>query len=272
MAGIGSKKWNNIFGSVLQVDNANTGVDSTIRNVQDGAGNESSVSISKNKALVKPSAADSTAAFQVKNASNNALLTVDSQNNKVLAGTSQVALNTQYVYFGINHIHSANWIVNTHHGVPFMNGGYTDATFDDLMFNTGSDDPTSSFVLTNITGFKSAQLMPYVWYVPDDIIIDEVYHIQGSTGSSSSTDTTRMHLMKYNYATNSSTPLSSGQVVANTSSDTTATTALKTHKNTWSVVPAQKNISAGQVCVCTFRSDSINNDYSLQVIVKYRLA
>ena len=33
MAGIGSKKWSGIYGSMLQVENANTGVDTTIRTI-----------------------------------------------------------------------------------------------------------------------------------------------------------------------------------------------------------------------------------------------
>lgn len=272
MAGIGSKKWSGIYGSMLQVDNANTGVDTTIRTIKDGAGNDSSVSMSKDKALIKPSASDSTTAFQVKNNSGNALLTVDTTNNKVLAGTTQVAVNVQYAYFGVNHIHSANWIANTHQPVPFMNNGYTDTTFDDLHFNTNTADPSSSFIVANITGFRSNQLLPYLWYVPSDIYIEEVTHIQGCTGTSSSTDTTRMHLMKYNYTPNSSNILTSGVVVANTSSDTTATHAAKTNKNVWTVDTSNNSVSGGQVCVCTFRSDTVNNDYSLSVIVKYRLA
>ena len=271
MAGIGAKKWTNIYGSMLQVDNSNTGVDSTVRTIKDGAGNSSAVGVSQNKALIKPSATDSTTAFQVKNSSNNALLTVDTTNDKVLAGISQVPIATQYAYFGVNYIHSANWAANAHQALPFMNNGFTGALFDNVSFLTGTE-PTLAYINSNADGFRSAELMPYLWYVMDDIVIEDVKHIQGGTAGAGSNDATRMHLMKYNYTTNNANVLTSGAVVANTSSDTSATDAVTSHLVGWDVVSAQKTVSAGQVIACTFRSDSINNYYSIQVVVKYRAA
>tara|TARA_R110002110_G_scaffold43072_5_gene134417 strand:- start:1195 stop:1995 length:801 start_codon:yes stop_codon:yes gene_type:complete len=266
MSDIGSKKLTNIYGSILQVSNGNTGVNATLRAVKDGVGSESAIGISTDKVLVKPTSAESTTAFQVKSKAGAALLTIDSTNSKVLAGTSQVAVNTQYAYFGINFDDSQSWAANKHYAIPFGMGGFAHANCD--MDMTTGTDPTLSWVLANVDVYKAAQFVPFVWYVPDNIVIDEITSIEGASAAAS--DTTRMHLVSYDYASNNSNVLTNGVVVANTDGDTTNTGNNKTFKNTWSLVAP--SISGGKACLCSFRSDSVNSDFSISVIIKYRVS
>ena len=75
--------YKNLFG-INQ--SGNTGIDNTSRNVQDGDGKNTSISLSKNHLNVKPENTNSSTTFNVKTLSGASLLTVDTSNNDVLAG------------------------------------------------------------------------------------------------------------------------------------------------------------------------------------------
>ena len=84
--------WKNIF-AVNQV--GNTGIDTSIREMQDGLGNNTSVSISTNHLRVKPQASNTTTTLDIQNLGGDSLLKVDSSNSVVKCGTSQVNAMTQ---------------------------------------------------------------------------------------------------------------------------------------------------------------------------------
>ena len=69
--------YKNLFG-INQ--SGNTGIDNTSRNVQDGDGKNTSISLSKNHLNVKPENTNSSTTFNVKTLSGASLLTVDTSN------------------------------------------------------------------------------------------------------------------------------------------------------------------------------------------------
>ena len=92
------------YKDILQMNNSNSGVDATTRNVVDGEGTASAISISDDQLAIKPNNDDTTRVFRVQDKDGNSLLTVDSSNDLVKAGIGQEIVNTQYAYFGVNYI------------------------------------------------------------------------------------------------------------------------------------------------------------------------
>ena len=79
----------------------NTGVDATTRVIHDGAGQSTSVSLSDDVLSVQPQNDDTTGTFLVKNQGGSNILAVDTDNEKVLVGASQVSANTLVKEMGL---------------------------------------------------------------------------------------------------------------------------------------------------------------------------
>ena len=71
------------YKDLLQVSNANSGVDGTLRDVEDGEGTVSALKVSQNQMAVQPSS-DSAALAEVKDASGTSLWKVDSTNGQII--------------------------------------------------------------------------------------------------------------------------------------------------------------------------------------------
>ena len=74
--------------------------------------------------------------------------------------------------------------------------------------------------------------------------------------------------MGYTFSSGNTTPLSDGTVLAS-SSDVTNAGCEQPYLTSLSISSA--DVDAGQVVMAFFENDSINSDYSCQVIVKYHL-
>ena len=251
------------FKDLLTIENSNNGVDSTLRNVNTGNGTNTSTSIS-DRSLKVLSATDNTTALDIQNAAGSTKVVVDTTNSQVKAlGTH---INTQYARFGIGHGESQNYGANTHHPVPFVSNIVGLSTHqDNLTFGT-STDPATTFTTADAADNDAALLVGFMWYVPDNISIDSVYHIEGANNSSG--DTTRMHLFSYTFTSGSTSALTSGTLLAH-SNDITNAGAEQAYLGTWTVDSA--SVTASKVILAFFRSDSIASDYSLSLTVKYHL-
>tara|TARA_Y100000310_G_scaffold330324_1_gene401766 strand:+ start:2034 stop:2828 length:795 start_codon:yes stop_codon:yes gene_type:complete len=258
-----SKTFSSFYKNLLGIDQSgNTGVDTTARNVQDGAGNNSAISLSDDVLSVQPQTDDTTGTMLVKNQSGSNILAVDTTNSKVLAGAGQFAVNTQYAIFGVNYIDFSDLSIDTHYPIPFTGGG--GSTTNDVDFGTGTD-PDDTFTTANTDKQYASQIVPMMWRVPDNIRIDSVTSLEGADNSASTT--TSCHLKSYTFASGATTCLTQGQLVANNSPVTNAGNE-QAYLSTWSVsYPA---IDANKVILAFFRTNSVI-DYSLTVTVKYHL-
>ena len=265
MAGIGSKRLSEIYGSFMQIDNTTTGIDTTTRAIKDGNGTSSALSSSTNKFQVTPQASDATDSVKFTDKDGNSLFVVDTTNDKVKAGIGQIAVNTQYAYFGIACGISSGWAANKHYALPFAGNNHSTTIQDDFDFGTGTD-PATTFTTAAATATHSALLVPVMWFVPDNIVIDGVYSIEGADTATG--DTTRMHLYSYTFTSGSTSALSYGTLLAY-NSDVTNAGSEQAYLSTWTV--STPDVSANKVIVAFFRSDSINSDYSLNVTVKYHI-
>ena len=116
------KTYASFYGNDLAINQSgNTGAHATVREVQDGFGNDSAISLSDDVLVVQPVNDNTIGSMQVKNQSGSNILSVDTANSKLLGGASQTALNTQYAHFGVGSAEAtlSSMVADTHYAVPF---------------------------------------------------------------------------------------------------------------------------------------------------------
>tara|TARA_Y100000310_G_scaffold127044_1_gene126071 strand:+ start:1028 stop:1846 length:819 start_codon:yes stop_codon:yes gene_type:complete len=265
------KTFSNFYKNILGINQtSNTGVDSTVRTVQDGVGNNTALSLSSRSVSVTNTTHNSDSAFSVTNKGASKILTVDTNNSKVLVGANQVAANTQYTHFGIHSADTgfAGASADTHYAVPFNTtsttttavsmGSSTSSSFNDTV-------PASSLTIST----TAHDVVICYWYVMDDITIDRVIWWQGADAATG--DSTAAYLMGYTVdATTGSGggDLSSGTKLASSSTVTNAGYE-QAYYNQMTIHNA--DVDAGKVILFTFASDTVNSDYSINATIKFHI-
>lgn len=258
------KTFSNFYKNLLGMNqSSNTGVDATTRTVQDGAGNNTALSLSDDVLQVQPQTDNTTGAMLVKNQSGRNILAVDTTNSKVLAGESQVAVNTQYAYFGCSSSMALGAVAGTHYLIPFSTMAFSSAA---VAFGTGTDPSTSYVISSNNTG---DDITTSLWYVPDNITIDAIHFFAG--GNAASGDTVNIHLMSFDIDKGAGAgkgDLSNGTVIAGG-----ADIASLGYENIiyQATSPSSANVDGGKVIVATFESNGTNSDYACNIITKYHI-
>jgi len=247
------------YKDLLYVDNSNSGIDSTKRDLKSGSGIASSLSVSDRGLTVK-SNTDNTSAFSVTDSGGTNKLVVDTTNDTVKA--LGVHVNTQYVRFGIQNVDSRTFAAGQHHPIPFEFG--TISGLPD--FGTGTD-PATSFTTAEGTNTRASDIVPMLWYIHDDITINEVKCFEGADAATG--DTTRFHLFSYDFTSGSTSCLSNGTLLARTGIDVSNSGSEQAYLSTLTIDSA--NVASGKVVLAFFESDSINSDYSLSVNIKYNI-
>ena len=251
------------YKDLLQCDNSNNGIDSGLRNIKDGEGTASSLWLSDDVVRVFPTNDNTTSAFNVRANGGGTVFAVDTTNELVSASGNYV--NTQYAYFGLDYVDSAGFADDTHQAIPFSASGNIANPLYPPAFGTGTD-PATTFTTAEANGTRASDLIPMIWVVPDAISIDSVTSFEGADTATG--DTTRMHLFSYTFNSGSTSALASGTLLAH-NSDVTNAGSEQAYKSTWTVDSAA--VAAGKVVLAFFKSDSINSDYSTNIIVKYHL-
>ena len=257
---LAGKTLKDTYVDLLQMDNANSGVDTTTRSVKSGTGTISALSLSDDVLSIKPQNDNTTATFLVEDKSGTDLLVVDSTNSTVQAVGNNV--NTQYAHFGHGST-IASFIANTHYALHF--GSSWGLTSGIPAFGT-STDPATSFTTADGAATDAAVIVPMMWRVPDAISIDGVSSIEGADEATG--DTTRMHLFSYDFTSGSTSCLTNGTLLAH-NSDVTNAGSEQAYLSSWTVDSAA--VTAGKVILAFFRSDSVNSDYAINITVKYHL-
>ena len=252
------------YKDILQVDNSNSGVTTSLKNVKDGEGTQSALNISDDNVRIVPNNDDSTFTLQVRTNSGAVVLAVDTTNELVKASGNNV--NTQYAHFGIGNKATGGFEVNTHYAIPFAQGAFgTTAAAEMPIFGT-STDPATSLTTADADSDRASDIVPVMWYIPDAISIDSITSIEGADAATG--DTTRMHLFSYTFTSGSNPTLSSGTLLGH-NSDVTNAGSEQAYLSSWTVDSAA--VAAGKVILAFFRSDSINSDDSISITVKYHL-
>ena len=252
----------NTYKDITYVDNSNSGVTTTIKRIKTGEGSDTSALISDRALKVLPST-DNTGAFEVNNASNANKFRVDTTNNYVKALGHQV--NTQYANFGVASGITTSYAANTHYPLAFSGNNQSAALQDNMTLGT-STDPATSFTTADGANTDASLVVPVLWFVPDNITIDQVVSFEGCDNATGGT--TRMHLMSYDLTSGSTSCLTNGTLIAH-NSDVTNAGSEQVYQSTWTVDSA--NVSGDKVLIATFLTTDVTGDYSVSVNVKYHL-
>ena len=267
MAGLTGKTIASAYKSILRVDDDTNGIDTATEVITDGEGTKSALKLSDDSVHIITNNDDTTTAFSVRAKGWSTLLKVDSTNSVVKAGLGQTNVLTQYAYFGCNYVDVSSFAANTHYPISFMaaNGGAS--LTNDVDFGTGTD-PDTSFTTADTDTQYASQIVPMMWFVPDGISIDSVTSIEGADAATG--DTTRMHLMSFQFNHNNTSVLTGGTLLAH-NNDVTNAGNEQAYKSVWTIDEA--NASGGGVILAFFRADNDphNSDYSLNITIKYHV-
>jgi len=178
--------------------------------------------------------------------------------------TLTIGGTTMYADFHTNFVESLNFSAGYHELLTFQNSNFASSSSNPNLGN--GSDPATSFTTADTSGVMAAEIVACSWYLPDNIYIDAVYSLEGADDGDG--DTTRMHLMGFDFTSGSTSCLTNGTLLAH-NSDVTNAGNEQVYLSTWTI--DSPSVSSGKVIVATFESDTVNSDYSINVKVKYHL-
>ena len=254
------KAFANFYKNILGIDQStNVGVDSTTRAVQDGAGNNTVISLSDDQLSIMPQNDDTTRALMVRSTGGGIIFSVNTVDDLVYVNQGQVAANTQYLKFNSFYIVP---VAGYHMIVSQGTAEYTASESEEIDLGNGADPATTLDVSAET--IDAMNLVNCYWYTTDAITVDAVTVLMG--GSASAGDALGFHLMSYSISA-STGDLSSGVVVADgaTASDVDQDKVLA---RTMTVQSA--DVDNAKVLLATVESDS-TDPIAVQMIVKYHL-
>ena len=247
----------------LQVDqSSNTGVDSTTRNIQDGSGINTSISLSDDQFLVKPINDNTTTTLDIKATDNDSILTVNTTDKTVLCGDSQSNALTQYQYFRAQYITP---VAGYHIILPLGSGDFSGSGIVEENLGNGLEP---AITLDASASSDTMQLVNTYWFLLDDITIDAVNVLMG--GVAASGDALNFHLLSYAMdKTTNFGDLSGGVVIADgaTTSDVSED-VIKSQNLTRDSLYI--DVASGRVIIATLESDS-TDQVSINMTIKYHI-
>ena len=255
---LANKKLSTTYGSILNVDNANTGVTSSLQTIKDGVGNTTAVRVSDRSCVVRPGT-NSTSSFLVENAAGDDIFVVDSTNAEAKANGHYV--NTQFKNFGLYDISPT---AGNHYAMIAAPGMYAlgGSTYTPLSFGSGTDPDTSKTI-----GSLGYLHNPIYWYLHSNITIDAIFVMATAQG----TTTANFHLFSYTLTTGSGSTagdLADGTLLAHNGS---ALTLGDDRVSTTTMTIDSADVAAGKVILAFVENIGSTDDVTIQVEVKYHL-
>ena len=252
------KTFSSFYKNLLGIDqSSNTGVDATARAIQDGAGNNTSVSISDDVLNVKPQNDNGTRTFAVQDSGSTPILQVDTVNGLVGIGVGQIPANTQFKTMGL---YDFSTTAGYHNPLVANNMMFSDSGDDIIqdvsMFGNGANPATTLDISAD--GTPKVAVACY-WYLQAGITLDDVRYVATADASV----TLNFHLFSYNIS-GTTGDLSNGTVHANASASATNTTA-KT--GTFSLDEA--DIDINRVVIGFVENVTDTNDVTVSFQIKY---
>ena len=250
------------YKDILQMNNSNSGVDGTTRNVVDGEGTASAISISDDQLLLQPQNDDGTTLLRVTDKDSNSLLVVDSANDLVKAGIGQHIVNTNIKEFGLDFTSASPDTADTWHCLT-SSSNHTDT--NELEMGTGST-PATTLTIANTANIT----VKHYWYVPFNITIDSCNVWFGADAATG--DVVKFSVMSYTVDSgNGSTSgdLSSG--VENCASPSTITGAGREQIYYQALTVSAADVDAGKVIMACVAQDGTNADLSVNMQLVYHL-
>ena len=250
------------YKDLLQMNNSNNGVDTTTRNVVDGEGTASAISLADDYFYVAPVNDDTTATFLVTDKDGNRILRVDSTNDLVKAGIGQHIVNTNIKEFAMDSQEENPHVADTWYALT-STFNHNDA--NELTMGTGTT-PATTLTISN-TAYLAVK---HYWYLPFNITIDSCNVWFGADVAAG--DVVKFSVMSYTVdSANGSTggDLSSG--VENCVSPDTITGAGREQAYYQALTVSTANVDAGKVIMACVTQDGSNSDLSINMQLVYHL-
>tara|TARA_Y100000401_G_scaffold55907_1_gene44295 strand:- start:39471 stop:40274 length:804 start_codon:yes stop_codon:yes gene_type:complete len=261
------KKLKNAYGSLLNCSGDNQGISASLKKyITDGLGTNSCIELGQNYLGARPQNADSATFFCVKDLDGNNLLKVDTTNDKVLVGSSQINANTQIERFTCRQLTP---VAGTHYAMHL--GGQANESSDNLAQQSlgTTANPSTSITYTGST----LDYLQSMFYIPNNIVIDEVHYMLASAG----TTTINLHLNSYSIVTG--TGATSGNLADGTShalsgSSTGSLSPIAVAANQISngtLTIISDSISSGRVVLIAIENVGSTDEISGNVSIKYHI-
>ena len=250
------------YKDILQMNNSNSGVDASARNVVDGEGTASSFYLSDDSSEIRPQNDDTTRVFRVTDTDTNALLAVDSSNDLVRAGIGQHIVNTNIKEFAMDFNTGRPDTADTWYALPST---FNNSTANELEMGTGST-PATTLTIAN-TAYIAVK---HYWYVPFDITIDSCNVWFGADAASG--DVVKFSVMAYsadNANGSTSGDLSTGTEVC--LSPDTITGAGREQIYYQALTVSTADVPVGKVIMACVAQDGTNADLSVNMQLVYHL-
>ena len=245
------KTFSNFYKNILAInESANTGVGTVARLVQDGDGNNSSLSLSDDLLRVRPRNDDTV----------GTLVCQTQGGSDILAVASQVAANTQFKEMGLYDFSpTAGYHYPLIANTMFIPTGAT-AFAGDNDWGNGTD-PATTLDVSGLTAQENA--VAVYWYLQNNITLDEVRYMV----TADSTASLNFHLFAYDLIVSVLHGDLTGGVVHANASVTATATSIKT--GTFTLDTA--DIDASKVVIGFVENASDTGDVTVAFNIKYHI-
>ena len=252
----------NSYKDILQMNNSNSGIDTTTRNIVDGEGTASAISISDDQLVLQPQNDDSTSLLRVRSKDGEGLFLVDSTNDLVKAGIGQHIVNTNIKEFGLDFTSASPDTADTWH---CLTSSSNHTATNELEMGTGSTPATTLTIAT--TAYAAVK---HYWYLPFNITIDSCNVWFGADADDG--DVVKFSVMSYTVdSANGSTSgdLSSG--VENCVSPATINGAGREQAYYQALTVSTADVDSGKVIMACVAQDGTNADLTVNMQLVYHL-
>ena len=210
---LSGKTLKNSYIDLLQMDNSNSGVDTSAQTVTDGGGTKSCLQLSDDVVVIRPQNDNTTATLGVRASGGDSVLEVDTTNQLVRASGNVV--NMQQHIFSWSHSNGMGQLAGYHYPFFATNGINFTADLSPINLSNGTDPATTLTFSNNAMSWHER-----FHYVTHAMSIESA--IVRTTADAVTGDTVRYHIMSYDFTSGSSSVLTSGVLVAHTADITSA--------------------------------------------------
>ena len=252
------------YPSLLKSASDSDGIDATTRNITDGEGTASAISLSDDQLKVTPQNDNTTSTVNVTNAGGSSILTVDTTNNLVKVNAAQVSATTAIKDFYL--LSSAGFPSTTDTWAALgQGGGGRTSSVAEVQGGTGST-PQTGFVI----GTTADDMVDVGWYVPFNITIDSCSVWFGANGASG--DTVKFSVMSYAVDTSNGSSggdLSSGAELCASPSALSGAGYEQSYYQLLTI--ASGDVAAGRMIVAFAHKDGTNSPLSVRMQLVYHI-
>ncbi len=261
MGSLAGKSPANTYKSLLKVADETNGVTTTPSVIEDGEGTATCLDVSANKFRVTPNS-DNNEGFAVKKSTGSNIFTVDTSNDLIKVGTSQVSATTQLLTFNAYRLVPTG--AGTHMFVAFGGAEYGNNVIPEVSNGTGTDPNVNKDA-----GSTTDDLLMCLFNVPYNMTIDAC---KAMVSTDQDTDCTiNVHLMSFdmvNDGTTSDGNLTNGTVLA----DGQATAVDRNVIKSVDMTIQSSSVTSGKIIACCVENETNTDDITIQVQVKYHIA